>query len=216
MVKRKSLESVIIAIIASQLVAAYLIYPLLPDPMPTHWGMDGEPNGWMSRRMGVAVPIGINLILYLVLFVAPYIDPKRRIGQFLHTFIWIRIVLHLFMSIFFAIAMAAALGDNIAVDRVIPATVSVLIIFLSNYLGKLRPNYFIGIRTPWTLEDPEVWKLTHRASGPVWMGAGIIGLAGSWFGGVVAFGTFFGALLAAGVFSIWYSWKVFRQRTSEQ
>ncbi|AVX20971.1 MULTISPECIES: SdpI family protein [Carboxydocella] len=208
--RRKWIEIAIWSLLLGQLALSVYLYPRLPDPLPTHWNMRGEVDGYMSKPLGVGFPLALNLGIYLLLVSLPALDPKAKIEKFQQVLDMVRLFIHGLLTVIFVIALLNSLGYAIPVDKTVPALISLLFIFLGNYLGKLRPNYFIGIRTPWTLENEQVWQKTHRVSGPVWMGAGLVGLIGSFRGGAIAFGFFFGALMAATAFSLWYSWKVYQ------
>ena len=204
------IETIILVMLGLQCITSFLLYPSLPDRLPTHWNIHGQVNGTMPKMQGLLVTLGINLGLYVLLLAIPYLDPKRKIEQFRNTYGWIRLSVHIFMALLFLAIMAYPLGYRIPMDRIVPALVSILIIILGNFMGKMRPNYFVGIRTPWTLESPVVWQKTHRISGPIWVAAGLLGLAGSLLGGFWAFGLLIFPLMLAVVFSIGYSWYAFK------
>jgi uncharacterized membrane protein len=209
--KKGALTEVFIAtLLGLQVITSFLLYPRLPDRLPTHWNLHGQVDGTMPKMQGLLVPLGINLCLYLLLLAIPYLDPKGKMEQFRDTYGWIRLSLHTFMALLFVAMMAFSLGYRISIDRVVPGLVSLLIIVCGKLMGRMRPNYFVGIRTPWTLESPEVWQKTHQVSGPVWVVAGVLGLIGSLLGGPWAFGLLFFPLMLAAVFSIWYSWHAFK------
>lgn len=203
-------ETFILVLLGLQGIASFLLYPGLPDRLPTHWNIHGQVDGTMPKIQGLLVPLGINLGLYILLLAIPYLDPKKKMAQFRNTYGWIRLSVHIFMALLFVAMMANSLGYKISMDRIVPALVSILIIILGNLMGKMRPNYFIGIRTPWTLESPTVWQKTHRISGPVWVAAGLVGLVGSLLGGSWAFVLLFFPLMLAVAFSIGYSWYAFK------
>ena len=203
-------EGTILTLFSVQILTAFLIYSSLPEMMPTHWNIRGEVDGYMTKLWGLSFHIMLNIGLYFFLIAASFIDPKGKMAQFRTTYNQIRLALHMLLFIIFFIFIANGIGYKISVDRTMPALISLLIIYLGNFMGKVQPNYFVGIRTPWTLEDPVVWKKTHRISGPVWIAAGVIGLIGSWHGGVWAFVFFSGAIFIACVFSVWYSWHCYK------
>ena len=209
--KRQSLiETIILVLLSLQVIVSFLLYPSLPDHLPTHWNIHGQVDGSMSKMNGLLVPLGINLGLYVLLLAVPCLDPKKKMEQFRNTYGWIRLSVHTFMVLLFVAKMAYSLGYKIPMDRIVPALVSILIIIFGNLMGTMRPNYFVGIRTPWTLESPAVWQKTHRISGPIWVAAGLLGLVGSTLGGSWAFGLLFFPLMLAAVFSIGYSWYAFK------
>ena len=210
MKKRFLIETFILVLLGLQGMVSFLLYPHLPDRLPTHWNLHGQVDRTMTKTTGLLILLGINLGLYVLLLAVPYLDPKKKMEQFQNTYGWIRLSVHVFMVLVFVATLAYSLGYKIPMDRIIPALVSILIIILGNFMGKMRPNYFVGIRTPWTLESPAVWQKTHRISGPIWVAAGLLGLVGSLLGGSWAFGLLFFPLMLAAAFSIWYSWHAFK------
>ena len=210
MKKRFLIETFILVLLGLQGMVSFLLYPHLTDRLPTHWNLHGQVDETMTKTNGLLILLGINLGLYVLLLAVPYLDPKKKMEQFQNTYGWIRLSVHVFMVLVFVATLAYSLGYKIPMDRIIPALVSILIIILGNFMGKMRPNYFVGIRTPWTLESPAVWQKTHRISGPIWVAAGLLGLVGSLLGGSWAFGLLFFPLMLAAAFSIWYSWHAFK------
>ncbi len=155
---------------AVSILIALIVYPHLPDPMPTHWGLEGKPNGWSPRWFGAALIPGM-IILFAILFpILERIDPKRnQYALFRKPYAAIQIALAAFFvyieSLMFYAAMVPAHNDIIGPG--ITVAMGVLFIILGNYMGKIRQNWFIGLRTPWTLEDPEIWNKSQRLAG--WM-----------------------------------------------
>jgi uncharacterized membrane protein len=106
--------------------------------------------------------------------------------------------------------LAAALGHTVAAGRIVPAATLLLLAIIGNYSSNLRPNYFVGIRTPWTLESPETWRATHRLSGRLMFFGSVLLLLLQFFVSESAFFILFIAsvvLLTAWAF--WYSWHHF-------
>ncbi len=195
---------------ALALAAGALVYPALPDTIPTHWGLDGKPNGWSSKFTGVFGLLGLSAGIYLVQVFMPLVDPRRRdYTRFLPTLRAIRSLVTVFFLAVWALALGAARGG--LGPGLVTALVSLLFILLGNVMGRIRPNWFFGIRTPWTLDSEEVWRRTHRAGGRAMVAGGILGLAGSLIGGVVAVGALLVGLVGAAVFSLVYSYVVWRQ-----
>ena len=161
------------------LVAALLLAPFvvlavfwnqLPERIPIHLNIRGEIDGWASKTTGLLVTPLIGLLVVGLLYVVPWLDPKLRRkahrGDRMHKVLQILRVAFagLFDAIFF-VQIATALDRSIPASRIMNASVLILLAMLGNYLPNLRPNYFIGIRTPWTLESAETWRATHRLGG---------------------------------------------------
>lgn len=202
--------------IGAMLVFGALVYGRLPDQVPVHWGIDGQPDRWGSRLEAVLLLPAISAGLWLLLLILPRIDPRRAsYAAFEGTFYLFINAVVLFLSVMYVVTMGIALGWHIAVPQVIGACVGMLLMVLGNELGRVQPNWFVGIRTPWTLSDPEIWRRTHRVGGRVFFVAGLaILVAALLLPPAYSFALILlGALGGAG-FSAVYSYVVWRQRVT--
>lgn len=199
-------------VLAASLLVAVVLYPSLPDRIPTHWNLRGEVDGWGSRAFGVFGMLGLNAGLYLLFLVLPLADPRREnYPKFQSTYRILRSILVIFMTGIWGIALAAAKGAPVDTGIVVPVLVSALFILFGNLMGRVRYNWFVGIRTPWSLANEEAWRLTHRAAGPAWVIGGLVGLAGAFFGHEVAAWAMGLGIGGAGTFSVVYSYLAWRR-----
>ena len=162
-------------IVVAAFIASAAVFPRLPETMPTHFDMSGQPNGWSSRLFGAwAVPL--FLILMWGLFrVLPAIDPRgSNYAKFGGAFEGMIVSIMLFMLALHIVMLRSALGYPVAMQRVVAIGVGVLLAVIGNLLPRARPNWFIGIRTPWTLSSDRVWEKTHRFGGHVFVAGGIL------------------------------------------
>jgi len=157
-------------------IGAYF-YPLLPDKVPIHWNFQGEINGYGSKWFGAfGLPL-INLALYIMLFVLPYIDPKRKsYADFQSTYQFIKHLLIVFFLGIEVFSLLLATGAVVNQPMFIQIMISLLFILLGNVMGRVKHNYFVGIKTPWTLASEEVWRKTHRLAAPLWVIGGIVNI----------------------------------------
>lgn len=209
-----------ILLLAAPLVALAIYWNDLPARVPTHWDWRGQIDGWMSKVPGILiVPLtafGLNALLHVL----PWFDPKlgRIPGEesLMPTVLPIvRIAGLLLLDTIFFVQMATSLGRNVAGGRIIMAGTLVFFVVMGNYLGNLRPNYFVGIRTPWTLENPETWRATHRLGGRLMFFGALILLVAQWLLSERVFGLLFvGSILALVVWGIVYSWHHFRRHAA--
>ena len=167
---------ILILIILGFGLGAYF-YPSLPDKVPTHWNLNGEVNGYGSKLFGAfGLPL-INLGLYLMFLVLPHIDPKRKnYANFEPTYQFIKYILIVFFLGMEVFTLLLATGAVVNRPSFIQIFMSLFFILFGNVLGRVKPNYFVGIRTPWTLASEEVWRKTHRMAAPLWVAGGIINL----------------------------------------
>ncbi len=162
-------------IVVTAFVATAVVYPVLPETIPTHWSVEGEANGWSSRMWGALMIPVFLLGMWAMFRFLPAIDPRgRNYAKFGGAFEGIMISLMLFTLGLHLIVLRAALGYPVEMRRVLPIGVGVLFIVIGNLLPRARPNWFIGLRTPWTLSSDRVWEKTHRFGGRVFVAGGVL------------------------------------------
>src|SRR6266700_7500193 len=169
-------------------------HPQLPPTVATHWNLNGTPDGYSSRACALSI-IPIVLVAMTVVFnVLPKIDPRHEnYAKFLSSYWLIANAIIVFLLVAHGMIIAAGLGFSVKVDRLMPLGVGLLFIFLGNFLTRVEPNWFIGIRTPWTLSSDTVWRKTHRTGGCLMVVGGFV-LAASVF---LPQGAFLPLLIAA-------------------
>ncbi|MFZ7104749.1 MAG: SdpI family protein [Peptococcaceae bacterium] len=161
------------------LVAAIIIYPYMPEQVPTHWNIKGEIDQYSSREFGTFFLPVLNIGLYVLFFITPYIDPKKRnYHKFYSSFKFLRFTIHIFFILIFSLITIAALGYSVDIGLWVSAAVALLFIFLGNVLSRVRHNYFIGFRFPWTLANEEVWRKTHLLGSKLMVAGGLLALGG--------------------------------------
>ena len=153
-----------------------VVWEQLPEQIPTHWGIDGQPDGWSSKASAVfTLPLVLVAIHCLCVFVTGK-DPKNQ-GQhqkLMGMVPWLIPAISLMVN---AMMYAAALGYTFSVTAILPAFFGVLLIVCGNYLPKCKQNHTIGIRVKWALENEENWNATHRFGGKVFFVGGFAFLA---------------------------------------
>jgi uncharacterized membrane protein len=178
-IKRTDLLS--IAAIAALVALATALYDVLPDPLPTHWNARGMGNVYMSKATAVAALVALPIVPFLLIKVLPAISPRGfRMNSFQPVTDIIALTVTVMVAGIDAAVLLAASGRHVPVLTVSQLLIGGLFIVLGNYLGKVRRNFFIGIRTPWTLASEEVWARTHRFGGWVFVIAGVALVALAW------------------------------------
>jgi uncharacterized membrane protein len=156
------------------LAGAVVAYFFLPDSIPMHWNIAGEIDSWGPRAsiFGLgALPLACALLFRWL----PRIDPNRgSYARHAKTFEILQLILVLGLAALVWVSIAVALGLPMDVGVVIRSLVGVLFIGMGNFMGRLKRNYFVGIKTPWALADDEVWRLTHRRGGVVFVAMGAV------------------------------------------
>lgn len=157
-------------------VYSLVMYPRMPERVPIHWGIDGQADGWSSRLSAcIETPLIMAGMLALLL-ILPALSPKAKpIEGFRDTYNMVVFGIVAFMS-FVHVAILQAAVSPIDVTKWIMLGVFSLFMVIGNVLGKTRRNYWMGIRTPWTLESDLVWFHTHRVGGRMMVGAGVLGI----------------------------------------
>jgi uncharacterized membrane protein len=146
-------------------VVSVLLWPLLPDRVVTHWNAAGVADGWSSRTTAILIGPGAIAALTLVFQILPSIDPRRaNYPKFRDVYWLVANTLVLFVAVLHLAVLGSAAGARIDVLKVLAVALAVLLIVLGNFFGRIQPNWFLGVRTPWTLENPEVWRKTHRVA----------------------------------------------------
>ena len=167
-------ELSIIGLLAIPYVYLATIWKDLPDIVPTHFGMNGEANDWSSKTMLLYMPSAILVGIYLLLLILPKLDPKKRIEQMGEKYFTFRFILFLFFALLNVYLLNITQDGKLESPNMLLALIGGLFAAIGNYMQTMRPNYFMGIRTPWTLENENVWKKTHRLGGRLWMAGGIL------------------------------------------
>jgi len=204
----------LLLIVLTPLAAAIFIYPAMPDVVPTHWNAQGQVDGMSGRAFGTFFLPVMNVGLYVLLLVSPKLDPKKEnYAGFAGTYRLIRWLIHAFMAGTFGVTIAAALSYEVDVGRWIPATVAVMFIVLGATMSRVKFNYFVGIRVPWTLADEEVWNQTHRVAAKWMMAGGVLALAGTFLlSGDLRFMVFMICILAPILGATVYSYVMFQRK----
>jgi len=169
-------ELPIILIIVLMFAASIYFYPQLPDKIPTHWNFKGEIDGYSGKLTGAFLMPVMNIIMYGLFIFIPAIDPKKENYKlFESTYIYFRYLFHIFFLGIHGLIIASALGYNVDTGRLVTLAVSLLLMLMGNVMGRLKHNYFVGIKTPWTLANEEVWRKTHRLGAILWTAGGLAG-----------------------------------------
>jgi uncharacterized membrane protein len=169
---RKSLPFILIAV---ALAASLWTWPRLPDTLPTHWDSSGRVDGTSSKPFALFLIPSIAAAVAVALRLLPGIDPRQaNYEKFRSSYdLMVTLTVATLVAIHLA-TIASALGWPIPVTKVVAASVGVLLVAIGNFLPRARPNFFFGIRTPWTLSSDSVWMRTHRVGGYALVAGGLL------------------------------------------
>jgi len=165
------------ALIAAMFAAAAIAWPAAPARLPVHWNAAGEVDRYGGRFEGLLLIPLMGLGLYLLLLFIPRLDPRRSsYARFWGAYSTIRIALQVLLAVVYAVILGTTFGARLEVGVIVSASVGALFIVLGMAMRRFEPNWFAGIRTPWTLSSDEVWRRTHEFGGRLFvlMGLGIM------------------------------------------
>ena len=201
-------------VILLPIVFGLIFWNQLPERIATHWGPNGEPDGWSSRELAVfALPLFLFALHWLCVLVTskdPKNKDKNQKAQSLVLFIIP--ILSLLVN---GMMYMTALGMPLRVEMIMPVFFGLLFIVLGNYLPKCRQNYTIGIKISWTLNSEENWNATHRFAGKVWMIGGALIMLGVFLPTTYIFVAFFAITTLMVIAPAIYSYN-FHKKESEK
>ena len=205
----------VLLMILGAAAAGLILWNQLPDQMASHWNVNDEVDGYMPKVWGVFLMPLVSLGLFLLFLVIPNIDPnKANIAEFRESFNLFIVLFVVFMLYVHGLTLAWSLGyTGFRLSTALLPAVGLLFIFIGFMLRKAKRNFFIGIRTPWTLSSDAVWEKTHQLGAVLFMASGALVFIGGLFGGVTAFWMLLVPLIGSTLFLVVYSYILYRDET---
>lgn len=208
------------AAVIGMLILSAWAWPQIPDDaqVPIHWGIDGTPDGYGPKWLGLlGIPILTALVVALLL-VIPRFEPRRaNLERSATAYVAVGIAVTLFVTALHVAAVLAALGEDVNLGMVASIGIGLAFVVMGNYLGKTRSNWFFGIRTPWTLSSDLSWTRTHRLGGIAFMAVGLLVIVTALVAGPsVAIWVLLGGMAASIVGLLPYSYLVWRSDPDRQ
>lgn len=146
-----------------------------PDQVAVHWNINGEPDGFNNKYFAALVIPAVILFIYLIFLFLPIIDPeKERYLEFSKIYNYFKSIIIFFMFFVYLVAGFNNLGYNLPIEKIIPVSIGLLFVIIGKYMKKIKMNWFVGIKTPWTLSSENVWDKTHIFSGKIFMISGVL------------------------------------------
>ena len=197
-------------VILLPILVGLILWDKLPEQVPTHWGIDGNPDGWSSKASAV---FAMPCILLAVHWLAMFANSNEKISgkqnpRVMGIVFWLVPVVSLVVN---GMMYAYALGREVDVMFILPSALGLMLIIIGNYLPKCRQSKTVGIRVKWTLEDEENWNATHRFGGKVWVAAGFLAIACVFLPDFLIPWVPFAITFAAGAVPIVYSYLYYRK-----
>lgn len=209
---RKS-EIAVIAIILASFVIGIYFYPLMPERIASHWNSRGEVDSYMPKFWGLFLMPFTSAGLFLLFVLIPRIDPlKANIAQFRKYFDAFIVLIMLFMFYIFLLTIFWNLGERFDMFQFMVPAFGVLFYYCGVLIENSKRNWFIGIRTPWTLSSETVWDKTHKVGGKLFKASGIIALIGILF---QPFAIWFVLVpvIAVSIYTVFYSYFEYQKET---
>ena len=206
--------SITVILLAAFLVMGIAIWDFVPEEMASHWNINDQVDGYMSKFWGVfLIPI-MALGMFVLFLVVPRIDPlKANIAQFREAFNLFILLIMLFFGYMWALTIAWNLGyTDFRMSAAMLPALGLLFLFVGWMLRKAKRNFFIGIRTPWTLSSDTVWNKTHQLGSILFYLSGALALIGSMFGNNAVWFVM-APILGSTLFLVVYSYVLYRQET---
>lgn len=206
---------VVLTMIAIATLAGLLLWNQLPDQIASHWNIQDQVDGYLPKFWGVFMLPLIALGIFVLFLVVPAIDPlKVNIAQFREVFNLFIVLIVGFMLYLYGLTLAWSLGyDTFKMSNALLPAIGLLFIFIGFMMRQAKRNFFIGIRTPWTLSSDTVWNETHRIGAVLFIISGILAFIGGFFGGMAAFWLMFAPMIGSTLFLLIYSYVLYRRET---
>lgn len=175
-------DLIVSAIAVLSFIVGAILYPQMPEQMASHWNAQGEVDDYTSRFWGIYLMPILSLVMAILLVLVPRIDPlKANIEKFKGYYYSFVILIMLFFTYIYILTLLWNKGIRFDMTQLMTPAIGVLFYIAGVMTSKARRNYFIGIRTPWTLNNEEVWNKTHRLGGLLFKISGVIAAVGIFF-----------------------------------
>ena len=201
----------LVLIIGAALIGV-LLWNQLPDPMASHWNANNEVDGYMSKFWGVFLMPLVTTGIFLLFVAIPVIDPlKANIALFRETYNLFVVLFIAYMDYVYVLTLLWNMGyTTINIGQAILPAMGLLFIVIGSLMRKAKRNFFIGIRTPWTLSSDSVWDKTHQLGGILFMISGALAVIGGLIGGTMSFWMMFLPLIISTIYLVYYSYKLYQ------
>jgi uncharacterized membrane protein len=207
-------EIPLIIILLVPLFYTLAIWNTLPEQAPIHFDMEGKADGYGSKWTAAFWSAGFAIPIYILLYFIPRLDPKKKLQHSSKPFYIIRICITILMAAIgcWTLYLSANYGKVNFSMKLIPILISAFMIVMGNYMPTIKQNYFVGIRTPWTLESTEVWTQTHIKGGRAFFYTGIVSLIASIFlPEEVTLVVVVSGITGVAIYSLVYSYRLYQR-----
>jgi uncharacterized membrane protein len=202
---------IILGILILTFAVALIAYPLMPDLMASHWSASGEVNGYLPKIWALFIFPVISAALTLLFLLIPRIDPLRKnIAKFIDAYEQFVVIILAFLLYVSLLTILWNTGTRFNICQVLSPAFGVLLYACGILISRAKRNWFIGIRTPWTLSSDRVWDRTHAIGGKLFRLAGVLALGGLLLPGI-AWLFLLGPILVISIYLVVFSYLEFRR-----
>jgi uncharacterized membrane protein len=209
----RKIDWLMILFLLAFFVFGIYIAPTMPDRVPTHWNIRGEVDGWGTKYINLFLMPSVALVFYFLMSFLPAIDPLRKnYEKFAKPYLYFKVFLTFFfiyLEIFFIYSSIKFTPPQGSLMFALPF--SLLLCFIGWLLPQLKRNFFIGIKTPWTLVSDLNWKKTHDFGGKAFLLAGVMSLVAAFFGSVASFVVLIASIIVVTIATLAYSYLEYRK-----
>jgi uncharacterized membrane protein len=212
---KKYIQAIIVILLAA-LPLFYLlkVYPSLPSIIPTHFGFDGKPNGFSEKEDLIWIVLSLSLIsigAYFLIRNLPRFDPKKTASQSAGKMQKITIAVVALLSVINILIIYSSIQRSISFSKMFNPLMGIFFIVVGNLMYNIKPNYFVGIRIPWTLENQDNWRATHHIGGKLWiLGGFLIIVSNPFLSGKIGEYFFMAVTIGLAIIPIIHSFVYFR------
>jgi len=157
---------ILLLLVGAAFCAGFVVYPQLPERIASHWNVEGQADATLSKTWGIFLFPLIMALLFALYAAIPYLDPlKKNIQSFRRQYNLFWLIFSIFMAYVYALSLLWNIGSRFDISRMLMPAIAVLWYVLGSVLQQSKRNWFMGIRTPWTLSNDVVWHKTHQLGG---------------------------------------------------
>ncbi len=207
----------VLILIAAAVLAGALFWDQLPESMASHWNENDQVDGYISKFWGVWMMPLMTLGMFGIFLLVPVIDPlKANIAKFRNIFNLLILLITAFMLYIHGLTLAWNLGYEFRMSSAMLPFMGILFVFMGYMLRQAKRNWFIGIRTPWTLSSDTVWDKTHQLGSVLFIASGVLAFLGAFFGGTIALYLTLIPMLGSALFVVIYSFVLYQREMKGQ
>ena len=199
------------ALVCVQIQAALYLYPMMPERVAIHWGLSGEADGYGSRFLGLFMIPVISLLFLPLMLVLPRLDPSGGIERFRGGYDWFVFGFLAYMAYVQGLTVAWNLGWRFSFMRMLAPAMGLMFAGIGVVLRGARLNWFMGIRTPWTLMSEEVWDRTHEVGSRLFMVCGALAALGALTDEWLALALMLAPVMISSIYLIYYSQREYQR-----